>query len=528
MLSQSRIGRYEVVSALGPGATGALYKAVDPLSGRTVAIKTIELERPGQERTEFETRFYREAESAARLRHANIAAIYDVGEDDDIAYIAMEYLEGESLREVLDAGVVLPIEVISSIASRVANALDYAHENHVVHLDIRPATLMITRNRAVKIMDFGVTWMLTGSHAQLATILGTPGSPRYMAPEQLAGGTPDGRTDIFALGVVLYEMLTGVLPFDGAELGTLIDRVLKEEPLPPSTLNARVPPVFDRIVSRALAKRPRDRYQTALAFARDLPGPDAASPQEAAGTRPAKAVQASKIEAPPSGPPREGGFALLSSANEEGAREETASFPGKAQVRKPLLLALPLLMIVAFVAAAMYSRDDQAPGDELAVSLVTPAFSTTRVASASPADSTSADSATPPADSTPADSAMPRAAAPPRPAKKGTESATARVSKKTVASAKPPLSAKPDAPESASVPASASMTQAKATVTFAISPWGEVYVDGNSVGVSPPLAALQLAPGKHEVEIRNQAFAPFRYAVNLEPGRSLKIRHKFR
>jgi len=516
---------------------GAVYKAVDPLTQRAVAIKTIKLDRSKPECAEFEARFHHET-SAGRLSHANIVAIHDVGVTDDFAYVAMEYVEGETLREMLDSGVVLPLETIASIVERVANALNYAHENHMVHRDIKPANILVTPDRDVKIKDFGIAQIPTGLHPQHGPILGILGTtPQYMAPEQVAGGSTDGRTDIFALGVVLYEMLTGVVPFDGDELGAIIDRVLKAEPVPPSTLNPRVPPAFDRIISRALAKRPRDRYQTASAFARDLPGPDAASPQThrpAAGTRPAQAVQASKMEAPPSGPPREGGIAVLSSANEEGAREEKASFPGKAQVRKPLLLALPLLMIAAFVAFVMYSRDDQAPSDELAASLVTPAFSTARVASASPADSTPADSATPANSATPADSATPRAAAPPGPAKKRTDSARPGVSKKPaasaapVASAKPPLPAKPDVPESASVPASASMTQAKATVTFAISPWGEVYVDGNSVGVSPPLAALQLAPGKHEVEIRNQAFAPFGYTVNLEPGKSLKIRHKFK
>lgn len=519
MLSPSRIGRYEVVSALGPGAAGTRYKAVDPLSGRTVAIRTIALERPGQERTGFEARFRREAEAAARLRHANIAAIYEVGEDGDIAYVAMEYLEGESLREMLDAGMVLPIEAIAGIAARVANALDYAHQNHVVHRDIRPESHMITRNGAVKIMDFGVAPMLAGAPAQPGLLPATAAALRYLAPEQVAGGHADGRADIFALGVVLYEMLTGVVPFDGAEPGAVIHRVLKEAPVPPSTRNARVPPVFDRIVSRALAKRPRDRYQSAAALARDLPG-DAASPQNApvAGTRPAKAADASRKAAPASRP-------LASSAREKARGEEKTWLP-----RKPLWLALPLSMIAAFVT---YSPDDQPPGDERAaspVTPVTPAFSPARVVSASPAVSASAvstpaDSAAP-ADSTPADPA------PPMPAKKRADSARPKVARKPaasatpVASAMPPRSAKPDVPEPASAPASAA--QAKATVTFAISPWGEVYVDGNSVGVSPPLAALQLAPGRHEVQIRNQAFAPFAYTVNLEPGTSLKIRHKFK
>jgi serine/threonine protein kinase len=275
MISQTRIGRYEVVSVLGAG--GTVYKAVDPLTRRTVAIRTITLDRSKPECAEFEARFHHET-SAGRLRHANIVAIHDVGVTDDFAYVAMEYVEGETLREMLDSGVVLPVETISSIVERVANALNYAHENHMVHRDIKPANILITPGRDVKIKDFGIAQIPTGLHPLHGPMLEIMGTPQYMAPEQLAGGNTDGRTDIFALGVVLYEMLTGVMPFDGDELGAIIDQVLKAEPAPPSMLNRRVPPAFDRIISRALAKRPRDRYQTASAFAWDVRNPDAAPP----------------------------------------------------------------------------------------------------------------------------------------------------------------------------------------------------------------------------------------------------------
>src|SRR5512143_2977432 len=278
MPSQTKIGRYEVVSALGQGAMGTVYKAVDPLIERAVAIKTINLNLSKEERAEFEERFYREAKSAGRLSHANIVTIYDVGETDDIAYIAMEYLQGESLREMLDSGVVLPIEMIGRIAARIASALNYAHENHVVHRDIKPANIMITTSRDVKIMDFGIAQIPMGSRTQLGTVLG---SPKYMAPEQVAGQSTDGRTDIFALGVVLYEMLAGTTPFNGDNLSAIMYQVLNAEPAPPSTLNPRVPPAFDRIVGRALAKRPEDRYPTARAFAQDLGEHDAALPPEA-------------------------------------------------------------------------------------------------------------------------------------------------------------------------------------------------------------------------------------------------------
>jgi hypothetical protein len=486
MPSQPGIGPYEAVSVLGQGAMGTVYKAVDPRVGRAVALRTINLDRSKDARAGFEAWVERET-SAGRLRHANIASLYDVGATDDIAYFAMEYVEGESLRKMLDSGAALPIDRIAGVVARVADALNYAHANHVVHRDIKPSNIMITPEGGVKVMDFGIAQIPAGLH----TIPGIPGSPNYMAPEQVAGGNTDGRTDIFALGVVLYEMLTGVTPFRDDNLSAITDKVLKEEPVPPSMLNARVPPVFDLIISRALAKRPKDRYQTALAFARDLRNPDDLPSQKtrlAAGAKPAQAV-ASPLPADP----QDATDAIPLAADRAETKEKAVSLLGKAQMRKPLLLALPILIIAAFVA---YTQGHQPRRNELAAALATPA---------------------------------PTASATPAPAPAPTASATPAVPATPTASAKPTASAAPKVgvPESGRVPPVAVMP-AKATMALAISPWGEVHVDGNRVGVTPPLAALQLVPGRHEVEIRNQGFAPYRETVNLEPGKPLKIRHKFR
>ncbi len=483
MANQTKIGRYVVVSTLGQGAMGTVYKAVDPLIERTVAIKTINLNLSKDERVEFEERFYREAKSAGRLSHANIVTIYDVGETDDIAYIAMEYLEGESLREMLDSGVVLPVERISKIAARIASALSYAHENRVVHRDIKPANIMITPNRDVKIMDFGIAQISTGSRTQVGTVLG---SPKYMAPEQVAGQPADGRTDIFALGVVLYEMLTGATPFNGDNLGAIMYKVLNEEPAPPSTLNARVPPVFDRIIGRALSKRPEDRYQTAREFARDLRNYETCVPQDA--PRAAPAVQTSRTAAGQHDattlllPPRKARDAMASVA---GAQKGTAARQGNALSRGKLsLLALPVVAVAAF-ALFLQGRPPQAT----VAAPVAQAVEKTPVDPPQPA------------------AAPARAVAAPVPAP--------RIPAPVVASAPP---AKAPAP----------VEPAKSTVLFAVSPWGQVFVDGESVGVSPPLTQLELAPGSHTVEIRNQEFAPYRDTVHLASGQSLKIRHKFK
>ena len=469
-----------MVSTLGQGAMGTVYKAVDPLIERTVAIKTINLNLSKEERAEFEARFYREAKSAGRLNHSGIVTIYDVGETDDIAYIAMEYVEGESLREMLDSGVVLPVDMIGKIAARIAGALDYAHKNHVVHRDIKPANIMITSGRDVKIMDFGIAQIPAGSRTQLGTVLG---SPKYMAPEQVAGQTTDGRTDIFALGVVLYEMLTGTPPFNGDNLSAIMYKVLNEDPAPPSTVNPRVPPAFDRIVSRALAKRPQDRYQTAGEFARDLRAWDGAPPEAGrlpaiggaaanpgqAGRTPTGAHDATVLLMPDKA---RGVIAAASAASGPGTGGKPVLRDGR-QRRTLVLLAFLLLAVAAF---AVYVRDpDPAPGR-------TPV----------PAVPVLEDAGLPQTVVEPAQPAA-QAAAPSTPAA-----------------------------------APAAVAQAEATVSFAISPWGEIFVDGKRVGVSPPLTTLQLEAGKHQVEVRNQAFAPYRDTVNLKPGQSLKIRHKFR
>lgn len=503
MLGQTRIGRYDVVATLAPAARGAVYKAIDPETGRVVAIRTVDLGLSKAERAGFAGRFYCEA-NAARLSHANIVTIRDVGETDDIAYVAMDYVEGESLREQLDSGAVLPIEMTTHIAVGVANALNYAHANHVVHGDIRPENILITPDRDVKILNFGIAPIPAGSPTQPATILGIPGSPHYMAPEQLAGGNTDGRTDIFALGVVLYEMLTGVTPFSGDDPGAITDRVLKEVPVPPSALNARLPPVFDRIIGRALAKRPRDRYQTALEFARDLQNPDA---YRAAVSNPtAIAVRTIGARAGQQDAP----IAVPASAQGAENKEIAASPPGKRQQRrKPLLLAIPVLLIAAFV---IYSQGDRPQRDELAAAIPKPAISAPPTDSGSPAVPAPA-----------AESAAQAVSMPP------TASAKPKITARPKASAKSGVSAKAfDVPESASVPPPVSATQANATMSLAISPWGEVYVDGKSVGVSPPLTTLQLEAGTYLVEIRNQASEPYRDTVNLEPDKSLKIKHKFR
>jgi len=210
-MSPNRLGRYEVLGELGKGAMGVVFRGRDPLIERPVAIKTFACGGlPADEVDAFERRFLREARLAGGLSHPNIVTIHDVGRSGDLAYIAMEFLEGRSLRQVLDSGVVLPVARAAEIAAQVADGLAFAHANGVVHRDIKPANLMVLDNDTVKIADFGVAMLPAGSSTLAGAVFG---SPKYMSPEQVAGKAVDGRSDIFSLGAVLYEMLSGRPPF---------------------------------------------------------------------------------------------------------------------------------------------------------------------------------------------------------------------------------------------------------------------------------------------------------------------------
>ncbi|HWT54506.1 MAG TPA: serine/threonine-protein kinase, partial [Rhodocyclaceae bacterium] len=262
------LGRYEITEILGRGAMGVVYKAHDPLIDRAVAIKTISYAglTPAESK-DFEQRFFLEAKSAGRLNHPNIVTIHDVGHSEEQAYIAMEFLVGKSLRDIIDSGVVLPASRMARYAYSVADGLAFAHANGVVHRDIKPANIMVLDSGRVKITDFGIALLPSGS---LTTAGMAVGSPKYMAPEQVLGQKADHRSDIFSLGAVLYELLTGFPPFGGEDINAILYQVLNGAPPLPSSLNANLPQGFDRIVARALSKDPERRYQSAAEMASDL------------------------------------------------------------------------------------------------------------------------------------------------------------------------------------------------------------------------------------------------------------------
>ena len=251
-----KIGRYEVLDEIGHGAMGTVWRARDPLIERTVAIKTVAIAQLRQEGADAEARFLREAQSAGRLSHPNIVTIYDVGETDALAYIAMEYLSGATLRDVMNNGP-MPFDLALETTLQMAEALAFAHEHGVIHRDIKPANVIVTgRNGRIKLTDFGIAHLTNSGHTLAGQMLG---SPRYMSPEQAMGREVDGRSDIFSLGAVLYEMLTGHYAFDGDSLPTIVYRVIHEAPAPLLTLRPKLPDGLPVLLARMLHKNPAAR-----------------------------------------------------------------------------------------------------------------------------------------------------------------------------------------------------------------------------------------------------------------------------
>jgi hypothetical protein len=265
-------GRYEVAQRLGAGAFGTVYKAKDRLLGRMVAIKTIRLDglaASGSGLDELLARFKREAQVSAQLKHPNIVTIYDIGEFEGLSYLAMEYIDGPGLDKVIaDAGH-LTVERAAAIGAQIADGLDYAHTHNVVHRDIKPANVMIEAGDRVKVTDFGIARAIdSGEHLTVTgSLLGTPS---YMSPEQARGAVVDGRSDLFSVGCILYEMVTGKKAFRGDSITALIFKIITEEPQPISEIDPTIPEPVTQVIARALSKAPETRYQTGRELAAAL------------------------------------------------------------------------------------------------------------------------------------------------------------------------------------------------------------------------------------------------------------------
>ncbi|HEY1422118.1 MAG TPA: PEGA domain-containing protein [Candidatus Acidoferrum sp.] len=265
-----KAGRYEISGELGRGAMGVVYHATDPVIGRAVAVKTLQLseEGTGLTRAELLARFQTEARAAGHLTHPNIVVVFDAGEEGGLFFITMELVEGKSLQGLIDSGQMFPLPRVLRIMEQTCSALQFAHDRNIVHRDIKPANLMLTPDDTVKITDFGTAKILQfGTVQQTAHVVGTPS---YMSPEQIKGKVVDGRSDIFSLGVVLYEMVTGEKPFPGQNITTVIYKIVNEEPTPPRDIDSSIHPGLNAIIMKSLAKEPDARYQSCRQLYEDL------------------------------------------------------------------------------------------------------------------------------------------------------------------------------------------------------------------------------------------------------------------
>lgn len=547
-----KLGRYEIVSVIGKGAMGLVYRAVDPLIDRIVAVKTINLDLSKDELAQFEKRFQREVKSAGRLNHPNIVTVFDVGKSDGIAYMAMEFLEGQELRDMLDSGTVLPNDKIARIIAEVAEGLAYAHDHGVVHRDIKPSNIMILRNGLVKIMDFGVAHMPTGSRTMAGMVLG---SPKYMSPEQVVGQTVDGRSDIFSLGVVLYETLTGHPPFAGDNISNIMYRILNENPSPPNFLNIGLPERFNDIVAKALAKRPEDRYQTAREMSKDL---RALEKQILTASRSRRALdQQHKLEA--------AAGSIMPDVTVSMPEEDPASvMPRRKHALAAtrwwhsrsftygLISATALTVAGLLVVGTMFDHNRQseplivtheapkiaAGGHSAAVTAVAKTAQANPPASVASAPAPAVERMPIPAEepAVPAPASIPLPQFTPLPDARQTpataglaftpsgDSLESKLGERNRAKAK--AERKKQLAQSSAAEDEVA-TAPNATVTFAITPWGEIFVDGRKEGVSPPLTEIRLKPGRHRIEIKNSTFPTYSNVVHLQSSGKLKIKHKF-
>jgi serine/threonine-protein kinase len=493
----SHIGRYALKKRLGEGGLGTVYEAWDPLLSRTVAVKTLQFDLDTPSRVSLDGLFLNEARLAAGLSHPNIVTIFDAGLSAHGVYIAMERLHGRDLREALASGwAPTPLQA-AQLVRRVADGLAYAHARGVVHCDIKPANIYLSPKDKPKILDFGIARALHG--AALPALDGlVAGSPHYLAPEQLASDPLDARSDIYSLGVVFFELLTGRKAFDGNSLAAIADAVLNGRA---PTLEAARPELvalmpahqlasLASIVGRAMARDPSARHASAAELSQQLRR---------------WIAQLSATEA--------------TSAPQAGAAGGSGAMPAGEEVQRPrralawIGSALAALL-VAGLGWAVWMPDQNPPtvaaastGGSVVPSTATPAAAapTTVAAPAIPASE--------PAPPAPEPAAVAAAPAPTTPAKPAPRPRQSQAGSRTT---QPAVATPPPAP----VPATG-------TVQIAVSPWGNVEIDGVPAGTTPPLTRLTLPTGTHTITIRNADFPPHTTTLEVTADKPVTLRHRF-
>lgn len=358
MNGPARFGRYEVESVLGKGAMGVVYLSRDPVIGRLVALKTLAVPDDSEEAEEFQQRFLREAQAAGILAHPGIVTVHDAGVDEatGLSYIAMEYIEGKSLKDLLREGHPFTFSEVARIGATIASALDYAHSKGVVHRDVKPANILLTTQGLPKITDFGVARLETSNLTATGQFIGTP---NYMSPEQITGDSITGRSDLFSLGVVLFELLTGTRPFGGASLTEITYKIVNSPPPIPSQLRPGLPPAFNPIILKLLEKDPTRRYAAGAEVGRALEALGRVLAGSQPAVRPAASPAVSAVAAVESG---DGEMSIASPATATSATVRQAeSPPGKLTIwRLPIatrwsaillaVVCMPPIVVVSWLA----------------------------------------------------------------------------------------------------------------------------------------------------------------------------------
>lgn len=466
------IGRYALKSRLGQGGLGTVYEAWDPLLSRTVAVKTLQFDVDTPRRVSLDGLFLNEARTAAALNHPCIVTIHDAGLSAHGVYIAMERLRGRDLRQALAEGWRPGAPAAAQLVRRVADALAYAHSRGIVHCDIKPANIFLTRRDKPKVLDFGIARVAHGT--ALPVLEGfVVGSPHYLAPEQLDGGAVDARTDVYSLGVVLYELLNGHKAFDGATLDE-ITQAVREGAVAADAGEA--PEALRAIARRAMALRPDDRYASAAEMAAEL-----------------------RRRAEPRNPP---------------ARAEAAT-PARSPKRTTALAALAMTAVAgtAWGLMATHRSADTPAAAAAAGPRALPAVAPRAIAPM-PVVADAASAAVAEASAAPGPTLSPPASPSPSPRIAAAGAAAAKVRARTPAA----RDAKAAAP--AAVPATG-------VVQIAVSPWGAIEVDGQPAGTAPPLSRLTLGVGSHTITVRNDDAPPHTVTVEVAADRPVTVRHHF-
>ena len=462
----AHIGRYALKGLLGHGGLGQVHEAWDPLLSRTVAVKTLQLKVADAERVALDGLFLNEARAAAGLSHPNIVTVHDAGLSDQGVYIAMERLHGCDLRQRLAGGWAPTPGEAAQLVRRVADALAYAHARGVVHCDIKPANIFLNKRDKPKVLDFGIARVAHGA-APAALDGAVAGSPHYLAPEQLTGGVVDGRTDVHALGVVFYELLTLRKAFTGDSVEQITTAVLTNHPAAAHEMRSGVPRTLSNIAARAMSRDPEHRYASAAEMALELRRwIDRHSGHD---MRPA---------APPLPDPGH-------------------TRPRRTRKSRAPHAGLLLLLLAVMVGTAALTLALSRAGSEGAAPAVVQAPQVAPRAGAAAAQVT-------PAETTP-----PTPAARSKPA---------------------PARSKPAAPGTGARPAGAATAvgaRATGSVQLAISPWGQVEVNGQTAGTTPPLTRLTLEEGSHSITVRNEDFPPHTVTVQVQADKPVVVRHRF-